>query len=61
MRKPVVNDDLCVGCGLCESVCPSVFKLIDEKSSVIGADKCSTCDCQQAIDNCPAQAIRWEE
>ena len=60
MQRPVIDEDLCVGCGLCASICPTVFQLnSDEKSEVIGKDKCSTCDCQQAIDNCPAQAIRW--
>ena len=62
MARPVVNEDLCVGCRLCESVCPQVFAVnSDEKSEVIGPDKCGTCDCQQAIDGCPAQAISWED
>jgi ferredoxin len=42
-------------------VCPQVFELIEEKSNVIGPDKCWACDCQGAIDACPVQAIRWEE
>jgi len=58
--RPFVDEDLCVGCGLCQASCPSVFRLNnDEKSEVVGPAACDTCDCQQAIENCPAQAISW--
>jgi ferredoxin len=61
MRKPVVEEDLCIGCGHCVELCPQVFELEDEKSRVIGPDKCGTCNCQEAIDTCPVQAISWSE
>jgi ferredoxin len=60
-KMPVVNEDLCIGCGHCNEVCPQVFELVDEKSQVIGPDKCGTCNCQEAIDTCPVQAISWKE
>ena len=61
MRKPVVEEDLCIGCGHCVELCPQVFELEDEKSRVAGPDKCGTCNCQEAIDTCPVQAISWSE
>ena len=28
--KAVVDQDLCVGCGMCEGTCPAVFSMNDE-------------------------------
>ncbi len=61
--KPIIDKDLCIGCGLCESLCPAVFKLNDGKSNVLeGVDYKVNKDCiQKAIENCPVQAISWEQ
>jgi len=59
MKRPVVDDDLCIGCGHCVSLCPQVFELENDKSQVIGPDKCYTCDCQMAVETCPVSAISW--
>ncbi|MCK5286710.1 MAG: ferredoxin [Thermodesulfovibrionia bacterium] len=61
MKKPVVDFDLCIGCGSCIELCPEVFELRDEKAWVIGEDKCSTCDCQEVADICPTEAITFSE
>ena len=62
MKKPVINFDECIGCGSCTEICPEVFELRDDaKAYVTGTDKCNTCDCQEAADICPTEAISFEE
>ncbi|MCD6226406.1 MAG: ferredoxin [Candidatus Aenigmarchaeota archaeon] len=52
-----VDRNKCIGCGLCVSICPKVFKLKDGKSSVVDPKATNTCDIEAAIKGCPAQAI----
>jgi len=57
-NPPVVNEETCEGCASCVELCPEVFQLGDDgKAHVIGPDKCNTCNCQEAADLCPVQAI----
>ncbi len=57
MKKPVVDWDLCIGCGSCVELCPEVFELKDDKAIVKAPDKCDTCNCQEAMEICPVEAI----
>lgn len=59
MSKAIVNEDMCIGCGTCESLCPNVFKMEGGKSHVAVED-CGDCDCQEAADSCPVNAISIE-
>lgn len=61
MKIPVVNQELCIGCGSCETICAAVFKVIEEKSHVIGPERCGECDCLMAADLCPVAAITFGE
>jgi len=53
-----VNQEKCIGCGACESACPSVFKLAGPKAQIKSGEEKSDKPCvQEAIDICPVQAI----
>jgi len=53
---PIVDEEKCIGCGLCVSLCPETFELGDDgKSHVIG--DCSGCDCKNVVESCPVKAI----
>ncbi len=54
-----VDEEKCIGCGLCQSICPSVFKIEDNKSKVV-SQEAEGCNLQDAIDSCPQGAISQE-
>ncbi|NCA94104.1 MAG: ferredoxin, partial [Sphingobacteriia bacterium] len=44
MPKAKVDENLCIGCGTCEAVCPGVFKIDPEKGkSVVISEECGDC------------------
>ncbi|MCK5849502.1 MAG: ferredoxin [Kiritimatiellae bacterium] len=55
----VVDQDLCIGCGACESTCPEVFGLVDEISQVKldPVPEASQANALSAEDGCPVEAI----
>jgi ferredoxin len=59
--KVFVDQDACIGCGVCENLCPDVFKVNDEgKAEALVAETDLPC-AQDAADSCPTQAISVEE
>ena len=52
-----LDREACIGCGVCEEVCPhQVFVLRGEKAEIVDADSCMECGACRT--NCPAEAIR---
>jgi len=62
-QKVVVDQSKCIGCGLCASTCSDVFELDESGKSKVKDD--ADCEkagcCQEAVDNCPAEAISWSK
>ncbi len=51
-----IDQDKCVGCGLCASSCPDTFQMnLDGKAEVIKGTE--TPCAKKAINNCPVGAI----
>ena len=61
--KAIVNQDTCIGCGLCISTVPEVFEVnADGKAEACGhtTDE-NRAAVQEARDACPVQAISAED
>ena len=63
MRKAVVDQDTCIGCGLCCGMCEAVFRMNDDGKAEAyqTAAEENRDDVQSAIDSCPVSAISWAE
>lgn len=56
-----VDEELCIGCGACEEICPEVFQLGDDEKSHVIAQECdSAACCEDAAESCPVGAITLE-
>ncbi len=58
--KVKVNQDSCIGCGACASICEDVFEIGDSglsevKVKEVPEDKKDAC--KEAIESCPTAAI----
>ncbi len=53
-----IDQEKCIGCGACVSLCEDVFELGDDgKAHVKEGANCSKCDCKAAAESCPVEAI----
>ena len=51
-----INKEKCIGCGMCESICPEVFEMGDDSKARVKKQKEIPC-VKETISNCPVQAI----
>ena len=61
--KVCVNQESCIGCGMCIDICPEVFKYgSDDKSEAISPEVPSGLEekAKEAKDVCPVDAIEIE-
>jgi ferredoxin len=61
--KVWIDQNLCTGDGLCEEICPDVFKLNEktDKAEVINQEGAPEDKIEEAIEACPVECIHWEE
>ena len=60
--KAKIDKDLCIGCSLCVSTCPDIFKMADDKAIVYVSvvPKPAEETCKKAAEECPVTAIILE-
>ena len=62
MRIPVVELSECIRCGVCQDVCPEVFRITDAGYvEVIHHVRYPEQKVDDAIKHCPTRCISWEE
>jgi len=53
-----IDEEACIGCGLCEAICGDVFELNKEGKAVIKKNTKKDSSCiKEAIDSCPVNCI----
>ena len=59
--KRVWIEEGCISCGLAESTCPEVFKVVDTNTVIEGASLSRFEDkIKEAAEQCPVEVIKYE-
>ncbi|MCZ0901289.1 4Fe-4S binding protein, partial [Microcoleus sp. HI-ES] len=56
-REILIDEDICVNCGLCTGVCPTEALTLDPESFKLSFARSRCIVCEQCIPTCPVQAI----
>ncbi|MEL7501377.1 MAG: NIL domain-containing protein [Cyanobacteria bacterium J06554_6] len=56
-REILIDEDLCVHCGLCTGVCPTESLSLDPETFKLNFTRAKCIVCEQCIPTCPVQAI----
>ena len=61
--KAKVDQSLCIGCGLCVTTCPDVFRMNDDGVAEAYQEYSTdlSASVNEAVDGCPVGAISTEE
>lgn len=58
-----IDEDECIACGSCAELCPNCFNFDEDEMDYaeVTSFDCPEEDVQEAMDNCPAECIHWED
>ncbi len=51
-----IDENLCIGCGVCTSICPDVFEMKDDGKAQVISQEMADC-VNESKDSCPVNAI----
>lgn len=61
-KRPVEDQDACIGCQFCVNMAPGVFRMTDDNlAELYDAEGEPESTIQEAMDACPVNCIHWEE
>lgn len=64
IKKILIDQDKCIGCGACGITAPGAFGFDNEKGKAVvkqGAENTDSSKIQEAVNRCPVQAISIEK
>lgn len=61
--RVTVDEETCIGCGLCVEDCPEVFEMNDDKARVKVDEVPEEVleSCKETAEDCPVEAIQMED
>ena len=61
MAKVIVDENACVGCGLCVTACANVFELGEDGIAKVKTSQSPDCDLHDVASQCPVNCIIIED
>lgn len=61
MSKVSIDIATCVGCGLCEQLCPEVFVIESDGIAHVKSHSCGTHSLKEVSEQCPVSCIKVAE